>query len=432
MRLAGSGIAVLALIALTGASGARKNQPPPAAPPPPVVVSGENSWTVGFDHLELRIPLGTTYAKIRCEKGNILTHRDVTVRSGARVNSSDFEPAFTRTLETAGYRTTQASSLFRSTDRGSDAQLLVAGAITELMINACDPPPTQYLITPNAKASITVDWEVYDPVERRVVLKTSTHGEGNVERPDGNPALVAWVAAFASASDALVRQPEFHRLATLPQASPQAPQEPAVVPEAPVATAIARVPLSAVAFQQQTDKILGQVATVLVGRAFGSGFYISDALLLTNQHVVGLSQYVKVRLHSGKEMVGEVISRDAGRDVALIKTESIGSPGLPLRTEEPGIGSQVFVVGTPLEQGLAQSVSAGIISGVREIDHHQFLQSETNTQRGNSGGPMIDDKGNVVAMTDLGLEKNGVARGINFFIPIGDALKSLNVTFAGG
>jgi S1-C subfamily serine protease len=194
--------------------------------------------------------------------------------------------------------------------------------------------------------------------------------------------------------------------------------------------AIARASLSTTPFPQQVDKILGQVVMVVLGQSHGSGFYISDTLLLTNQHVVGLSQYVKVKLKSGKEVVGEVLSRDAGRDVALIKTESIGAHGLPVRTEDPGIGSQVYVVGSPLDLG--ESVSAGIVSGFKMLRNYRFIQSEANVQHGNSGGPIFDDKGNVIGLTDLGIPADdGTASGIGMFIPIGDALKTLNVTFAG-
>jgi len=443
MRLAHCAFAVVALVALTGAARTQK-APPPAPPPrPPAVAPGEQSRILDFARIVSRVPVGAQIVHVSCDYDSRDKDRvDIVERkSGGDMNPADFRPLFFERARAEGYRLPQSEgSLFNEGDRGTDAQLAIAGAITGVFIDSCEPRGSHQedgigslfalLSKRKATGKITVDWEVYDQLNRKVVLKTTTQGEGTASEKTPAQRFLAYKAAFADAATKLLIDPEFHRVAT---ASAVSPPEAATQPEPPPATAIARLPLSTTAFQQQTDKVLGQVVTVLLGQSFGSGFYISDTLLLTNQHVVGLSQYVKVRMKSGKEMIGEVLSRDKPRDVALIKTESIGVPGLPLHIEEPGIGSQVYVIGTPLEQKLAQSVSAGIVSGFRVERNLRFIQSEANAQHGNSGGPMLDDKGNVVGLTDFGvLNEVGAASGIGLFIPIGDALKTLNVTFAGG
>ena len=127
--------------------------------------------------------------------------------------------------------------------------------------------------------------------------------------------------------------------------------------------------------------------TVIVGGGHGSGLYIADGLLLTNHHVADRGATVKVRFSSGQEIYGTTIAANARRDVALIKTEPVGVAGIPIRTEDPAVGEDIFVLGSPLDIKLENTLSRGIISGFREEDGKRFVQSDVNTQHGNSGGP---------------------------------------------
>lgn len=73
-------------------------------------------------------------------------------------------------------------------------------------------------------------------------------------------------------------------------------------------------------------------------------------------------------------------------------------------------------------------MTGGIVSAFRNEDRGPFIQSYVSVDHGNSGGPMFDDRGNVIGLVDLG---RGGQKTINLFIPIGDALRVLEIGFAG-
>jgi S1-C subfamily serine protease len=78
-----------------------------------------------------------------------------------------------------------------------------------------------------------------------------------------------------------------------------------------------------------------------------------------------------------------------------------------------------------LDEKFNSTVSRGIVSGVREEQQKRFIQSDVNVRPGNSGGPLVNKQGEVVGVTVSGLVINNDAQGINFFIPINDALQSM-------
>lgn len=137
----------------------------------------------------------------------------------------------------------------------------------------------------------------------------------------------------------------------------------------------------------------------------GSGFvFSSDGMILTNAHVIENSTRLNVSLLDGNEFSGEVIGRDTGTDIAIIKI--FGTGYTPVKLGESGdlkIGQLVIAIGNPL--GYQHSVSVGALSGVGRtmrtpggqlID--DILQSDAAMNPGNSGGPMIDTTGEVIGV----------------------------------
>jgi S1-C subfamily serine protease len=122
-----------------------------------------------------------------------------------------------------------------------------------------------------------------------------------------------------------------------------------------------------------------------------------------------------------------VIAADGRRDVAVVKVTPPGLPGLPLRAVRPEIGAEVYAVGSPLLEELSGTVSRGIVSAYRSFDGLDYIQSDVTTVEGSSGGPLLDDHGNVVGITVAAFTEAEVPAGINLFIPIGDALRALSV-----
>jgi S1-C subfamily serine protease len=169
------------------------------------------------------------------------------------------------------------------------------------------------------------------------------------------------------------------------------------------------------------------VVTVFAGGGHGSGFAISDNLILTNHHVVSESNSVAIKFDNGIQVVGRVIASNSGRDVAIVKVDATLPKHFRVSQAALPIGSEVYAVGSPLDEKLHSTLSRGIISGYREKQKKRLIQSDVNIRPGNSGGPLVDKSGAAVGIAVSGIELNGVDQGINFFIPIDDALKALNV-----
>jgi S1-C subfamily serine protease len=110
----------------------------------------------------------------------------------------------------------------------------------------------------------------------------------------------------------------------------------------------------------------------------------------------------------------------------VVKTEP-KSTALSVRTTAVQLGEAVFAVGTPLDKSLANSLTRGIVSAQRLIEGQPYIQSDVAVTHGNSGGPLLNEAGQVVGITVSGLEPNGAPIGLNFFIPIADALKALGI-----
>ncbi|MDG1437988.1 MAG: trypsin-like peptidase domain-containing protein, partial [Emcibacteraceae bacterium] len=146
--------------------------------------------------------------------------------------------------------------------------------------------------------------------------------------------------------------------------------------------------------------------------------------ILTNQHVVGTNKTVIVAFENGLELEAEVIRSAEKRDVALVKVPISKSIPLAIKMQEPDIGTSVYAIGSPLDTDLSGTVSQGIISALRMRDDQEYIQSDAQINGGNSGGPMVDENGNVVAISVSGRVDG---EGINFFIPIKFALEALSI-----
>jgi serine protease Do len=152
--------------------------------------------------------------------------------------------------------------------------------------------------------------------------------------------------------------------------------------------------------------------------ALGSGFIISpDGYIVTNNHVIESADQISVELYGGGELEAEIVGRDPRTDIALLKVES--EADLPFvqfgDSDAVRVGDWVLAIGNPLGQGF--SVSAGIVSARNRMlqgSYDDFIQTDAAINRGNSGGPLFDMKGEVVGVNTAILSPNGGSIGIGF------------------
>lgn len=163
-------------------------------------------------------------------------------------------------------------------------------------------------------------------------------------------------------------------------------------------------------------------------QSLGSGFIISaDGYVVTNNHVVsadGRSQIesISVTMPDGTEYPAKLIGKDAASDLAVLKISS--AKPLPFvkfgNSRNARVGDWVIAIGNPF--GLGGTVTAGIISAVYRNTgtgsaYDRYLQTDAAINRGNSGGPMFDMKGQVIGINNAIFSPNGGSIGIGFAIP---------------
>ncbi len=144
--------------------------------------------------------------------------------------------------------------------------------------------------------------------------------------------------------------------------------------------------------------------TVQVRGGGGSAFAISQAgHYLTAAHVVGDLAKLHVVLSTGLRLPAQVLRRDRKADVALLHVVGDGHTCLPLaQGPAPQVGTEVYVVGTPLSGRLSQSVSRGILSAARTMGDVPVFQTDASVNPGNSGGPLLAADGRVLGAGETG------------------------------
>lgn len=162
-----------------------------------------------------------------------------------------------------------------------------------------------------------------------------------------------------------------------------------------------------------------------VPRGEGSGFIISgDGFVLTNAHVVEGANEVYVTLTDKREFKAKIIGADERTDVALVKIEANNLPVLRIGdVNRLRVGEWVVAIGSPF--GLENSVTAGIVSAKqRETGSDiSFIQTDVAVNPGNSGGPLINIRGEAVGINSQILSPVGSFIGISFAIPIDEAMR---------
>ncbi len=160
-------------------------------------------------------------------------------------------------------------------------------------------------------------------------------------------------------------------------------------------------------------------------KGVGSGFIISaDGFVLTNAHVVEGSDEVFVTLTDKREFKAKIIGSDRRTDVALVKIDGTKLPRLTMGdSSKIRVGEWVIAIGSPF--GLENTVTAGIISAnSRDTgDYLPLIQTDVAVNPGNSGGPLINMRGEVIGINSQIYSRSGGYMGISFAVPIDEAMR---------
>lgn len=407
--------------------------PNPPTPKASAARPGDNLAPIALDRIVVDIPRGTVIGEFANDGGLV---GDCLVRvweaawpgGTTLADDRDLRTLFAQTMNAQNYNATgDSSELFSdvSADR-KDPTYLIGGRIDAINLGLCDETRGGTIFTGTQRGHGTVDvtWQVFSALERKVVYETKTTGYGELRSgmPDGIEAIT--MIAVESAMKNLAADPGFHQLLTNEAGSATAP-----APLSASELRIRAVEPFAGGIASNVARIERSVVTVVTGGGHGSGFFIAPTLVLTNHHVAGGSKRVKLQFVDGREVYATVLRSHPDRDVALLEVETGSYEALPIRGARAGITEEVYAVGSPLDESLVGTVTRGIVSQIKPDERNlEFIQADVNIQHGSSGGPLLDRDGNVLGISDMALtDQADHSMGINFFIPIGDALKKLNI-----
>ncbi len=166
--------------------------------------------------------------------------------------------------------------------------------------------------------------------------------------------------------------------------------------------------------------------------SWGSGIVVSsDGYILTNTHVIDDGERATVQLYDGTTYDAKLVAADSQSDVAILKIEKTGiTPAVFASSKGIQTGDAVCAIGNPLSPDYSLTMTSGIISATsREVSYNgavmNLLQTDTSINEGNSGGPLFNDRGQVIGITNMKIVSSfSNIEGIGFAIP-SDTLQSI-------
>jgi serine protease Do len=340
--------------------------------------------------------------------------------------------AFYETLKSLGYNVVgDPSILFNKKREMAKAKYQVGARILDLKKNICkyiNPWTKRFTGKDSGEVYIKIEWSLYSEIKQETVMKHITTGYYLDENGllDGEAQL--FMGAFSNALENFASRQEFYDLVARKKKDIGKKYTGPIGDE----IRIPKIGLFDEQFAQNVATVNNAVVTIRTGGGHGSGFIISkDGYIITNNHVVGDADEVAVRFGQQLELVGKVLKRDPVRDVALIKVGLSQATAIPLNLNGAKIAGEVYAIGSPQDIDLNNTITKGVVSAVRFDSRMgiRVIQSDVSTLGGNSGGPVTDDKGNVIAIVCYGRlgKRIGEEVPLNFFIPIEDALEVLNI-----
>ena len=340
------------------------------------------------------------------------------VKGYVRLDKDYVGPKINKVFESHGYLARTGVPVREAGD------LDLTARIKKVFINTCVKSKARK--SSKDSTYIKIEWTLRDPLLDETVLvfetKGSHHGISEVARSEGRSK--SFNTALEMATNNMLANEKFIE----------------AISEAVDESRVAKLDTESIdvkvnyknefkSFEDAAKSLKYRTAIIKMSSGHGSGVYIGeDGYVLTNAHVVGDEK--ECRVISGKDdFKAKVIQKNAIRDVALLKVDSPYVPNpVPISKKGVDIGASLFVIGTPLDMKFSHTITRGIVSAKREMRGMSYIQTDAAINFGNSGGPVFNKNGELVAISVSGLmTREGTSLNINYLIPIEDALDKLNI-----
>ena len=194
-----------------------------------------------------------------------------------------------------------------------------------------------------------------------------------------------------------------------------------------VVAVLLALPLSASAIGFTAEDKYNSVFVVTSGNSLGSGFAVGENCIITNAHVLDNPNTIVLTTYAGETYTAYLVSYDQDKDIAVLGVKDAKFTPLTIADYKSlNTGDDVYAIGAP--KSMAYTLTKGVISAKeREIGKYKYIQTDAAINEGNSGGPLLNDEGNVIGVNTL---KMSDSEGIGLAIPmtvVSDFLKSLNI-----
>lgn len=417
--------------------------PPDSAQPSPM----------NFNKIRFSVPTGTPtlsqspkgpFGLLFCDAPYGMIHQGISSRSFPK---ETYRQIFADTLEGQGYDVADDPGMMFDEDEEMMRSTYSVGArIIDIKMDVCQK--TNYWFIDRGKtgeAEITIEWTVFDKINWKTVYKATHKGYARHRMPNYEAIPLLQEMAFQASVHNFGADPDLYDLMFKGIEPKNAPKI-AIDPDddyVGIFDPLEEVTLPAQALYK--DSAAGRLEKLQLGtvriqtQGHGSGFFITqEGHIITNAHVVGFANRARIMLSGKKKALpAEVLRIDRRRDIALLKLENIDDlpsgyeiTTYPVRLDKPKVGEEVYAIGAPAKKQLQDTVTKGIISAHRYSRKRRlpFIQADPFIFGGNSGGPLLDVNGNIIAVAVEGwVHGEQRLHGLNNFIPIKEAFKALDI-----
>lgn len=345
----------------------------------------------------------------------------ITWQGSTRIGSEKVEELFYEITNNAGITTPiyEGSKLFNDENRKLNPRFLVGVEIIDYSINVKNIDRAY-----ESNLVITFNWKVKDRATDKIIFDYKNTGKVVSHRND----VYLNEENYSALEDAIVDfvlNDELYAL-LMNSKHEKSEQRPDLSKEITINSVDSQEFES---FSEMIKYANKSCVTIETENGHGSGFLISQSgLILTSSHVIDNANKLKIHLNNGVTFNASLISKNESFDVAIIKIPGEGYQSLKLNKIPIELGDDIVTIGTPTDIELGQSLSKGVVSGLRKIDDKVFTQLNISVSPGNSGGPLLNDKGEVVGIISSKLIGEGI-EGIAFAVPTESIMETLNISY---
>lgn len=375
-----------------------------------IIPKGEQKLPIAFEKMVIDFTNGQKIGEITRYNNKKPFYWE---ESGINNATVEFNNIAERELSNGGYQVVKQSKLFAE-EESLNPKLLIGGNLKNLNYTS---NYNNGFVAVNS-CSLEIEWQVFNRVKNKVVFNYFT--KGTFTKVDGNADFVI-KESFREALINLMLSDTFSTVILGQEATKKLDES--------FNQNTIYISKQTTTFKTRADMLSNSIkscVTVKSDGGHGSGFIISaDGYIITNHHVIDGSKEVSILFENGFNIPAEIVYSNADFDLALLKLKGKGFTPIPIgNSQKAPLGIDVFAIGTPKMEEFGQTITKGILSAKRTFEGRSFIQTDASVHPGNSGGPLLNEKGEVIGINTY---KFKGSEGLNLSIPIDVAIEKLGI-----